>query len=213
MDKLKDFIDTNREAFEDERLPEGHFERFVQKLPESRQGRRMKIYALYACLAAVCAALLFLIYTPENKDMLVPDNSLQASAKILPAIDKQDTMQMNVPKAEEPDNSSAEDKSSVQDCRQKTEIDELRLYYNMQMNDVMARMEILYKQQQSPGATGLLKETRKVLTDNYMFETTILPTLPCSNDGLFAMTQHYNNSLESLSFMLKQMEHVTNNNN
>ena len=29
MDKLKNFIDTNREAFEDDLLPEGHFERFV----------------------------------------------------------------------------------------------------------------------------------------------------------------------------------------
>ena len=25
MDKLKNFIDTNREAFEDDLLPEGHF--------------------------------------------------------------------------------------------------------------------------------------------------------------------------------------------
>ena len=32
MDKLKNFIDTNREAFEDDLLPEGHFERFEQKL-------------------------------------------------------------------------------------------------------------------------------------------------------------------------------------
>ena len=30
MDKLKNFIDTNREAFEDDLLPEGHFERFEQ---------------------------------------------------------------------------------------------------------------------------------------------------------------------------------------
>lgn len=46
---------------------------------------------------------------------------------------------------------------------------------------------------------------------NYMFEETILPTLPCSNDGLFAMTQHYSNSLEGLTLMLKQMEQVTDN--
>jgi hypothetical protein len=35
--------------------------------------------------------------------------------------------------------------------------------------------------------------------------------LPCSNDGLFAMTQHYSNSLEGLTLMLKQMEQVTDN--
>lgn len=40
MDKLKNFIDTNREAFEDDLLPEGHFERFEQKLavPQQKSG-------------------------------------------------------------------------------------------------------------------------------------------------------------------------------
>ena len=40
MDKLKNFIDANRDAFEeDEMLPEGHFERFEQKF--SRHEWRM----------------------------------------------------------------------------------------------------------------------------------------------------------------------------
>ena len=40
MDKLKNFIDANRDAFEeDEILPEGHFERFEQKLPKPRKNR------------------------------------------------------------------------------------------------------------------------------------------------------------------------------
>lgn len=183
MDKLKNFIDTHRDAFDDEMLPEGHFGRFSQKLPESRQSKRFKIYTLGACLAAACAALFFLLHAPESDPVSIPlDHSLQASEK-------------------------------TQHCQQKTEIDELRLYYNMQMNDVMARMEILNREQRTPGAAGLLKETHKVLTDNYMFETTVLPTLPCSDIGLFAMTQHYSNSLQSLSFMLKQMEYDINNNN
>ena len=37
MDKLKNFIDTNREAFEDDLLPEGHFERFEQMLAVPRK--------------------------------------------------------------------------------------------------------------------------------------------------------------------------------
>jgi len=79
----------------------------------------------------------------------------------------------------------------------------------MQMNDVLAQMKKLYKQDRTPGAEELLQESKRILTDNYMFEETILPTLPCSNDGLFAMTQHYSNSLEGLTLMLKQMEQVT----
>ena len=47
MDKLKNFIDANRDAFkEDEMLPEGHFERFEQKLPKPRKNRA----ALYLSL-------------------------------------------------------------------------------------------------------------------------------------------------------------------
>ena len=40
MDKLKNFIDTNREAFEDDLLPEGHFERFEQKLAAPRKSAK-----------------------------------------------------------------------------------------------------------------------------------------------------------------------------
>ena len=42
MDKLKHFIDTNREAFEDDLLPEGHFERFEQKLAAPRKSRAIR---------------------------------------------------------------------------------------------------------------------------------------------------------------------------
>ena len=42
MDKLKNFIDTNREAFEDDLLPEGHFERFEQKLAVPRKSRPLR---------------------------------------------------------------------------------------------------------------------------------------------------------------------------
>ena len=58
MDKLKNFIDTNREAFEDDLLPEGHFERFEQKLAVPRKSRAM-LYSLCAFAAAACIALLF----------------------------------------------------------------------------------------------------------------------------------------------------------
>lgn len=50
MDKLKNFIDTNREAFEDDLLPEGHFERFEQKLAVPRKSRAT-LYSLCAFAA------------------------------------------------------------------------------------------------------------------------------------------------------------------
>lgn len=173
MEKLKNFIDTNREAFEDDLLPEGHFERFEKKLPPRRKNR-FRLYSLCAFAAAASIALLFLLRMPGG-------TSVPSGQKA--------TMQ--------------------QTCKTKMEIDELRVYYNMQMNDILAQMESLYKAEQAPGAAGLLQESKKILKDNYMFEETILPTLPCSNEALFAMNQHYSTSIETLSFMLQQMERVT----
>ncbi|SEF89648.1 hypothetical protein [Parabacteroides chinchillae] len=174
MDKLKDFIDANKEAFNDDMLPQGHFERFERKLITSsgRRFKRKQLYMIGAFIAAACFALLFILRIPGGST--IPNPVKQQTA---------------------------------QHC-QKQEIEELRIYYNMQMNDVMARMEEIYKEDKTPGTSELLQATKQVLRDNYMFEQTILPTLPCSNNGLYAMTQHYNSSLEGLSIMLKQMEQV-----
>ena len=176
MDKLKNFIDANRDAFEeDEMLPEGHFERFEQKLPKPRKNRAA-LYSLSVFAIAASIALLLLFRLPGGTGLPEPAQ-----------------------------------KTTAQTCETQEEIEELRLYYNMQMNDVLAQMKKLYKQDRTPGAEELLQESKRILTDYYLFEDTILPTLPCSNDGLFAMTQHYSNSLEGLTLMLKQMEQVTDN--
>ena len=66
MDKLKNFIDANRDAFkEDEMLPEGHFERFEQKLPKPRKNRAA-LYSLSAFAIAASIALLLLFRLPEG---------------------------------------------------------------------------------------------------------------------------------------------------
>lgn len=171
-DTLKDFIDANREAFNDELLPEGHLERFTQKLPPARK-KPARLYSLCAFAVAASIALLLLLRLPGGTALLTPERA-----------------------------------TAPQQCEVQTEIKELSIYYNMQMNDVLAQMEELYKKEQTPGTAELLQETKRVLSSNYMFEKTILPTLPCSNDGLFAMNQHYSNSLESLNIMLKQMENM-----
>lgn len=172
MDKLKNFIDTNREAFEDDLLPEGHFDRFEKKLPPAPR-KHFKLYSLCAFAAAASIALLLLLRMPGGTP--VPE-SPQTGVQ--------------------------------QKCSNQKEFHELQMFYKMQINDIMAQMESLYKEEQAPGAAGLLQESKRILKDNYMFEETILPTLPCSNDGLFAMNQHYSASVESLNIMLKQMERV-----
>lgn len=174
MDKLKNFIDTNREAFEDDLLPEGHFDRFEKKLPPAR-GRHFKLYGLCAFAAAASIALLLLLRLPGGTPL--PENRNRQIRQV---------------------------------CCEQKEFYELQMYYKMQINDIMAQMETLYKKENAPGAAGLLQESKRILKDNYMFEETILPTLPCTNDGMFAMNQHYSSSVKSLHIMLKQMERVSN---
>ena len=99
MDKLKNFIDANRDAFkEDEMLPEGHFERFEQKLPKPRK-YRAALYSLSAFAIAASIALLLLFRLPEGTGLPEPAQ-----------------------------------KTTAQTCETQEEIEELRLYYNMQMN-------------------------------------------------------------------------------
>lgn len=172
MDKLKCFIDTNREAFEDDRLPEGHFDRFAEKLQEPRK-KRLRVFSLCAFAAAASIALIFLLRIPGGTT--IPD-----------------AKQMGIRHA----------------CEHHREIEELRLYYNMQMNEITAQIDSLYKKENIPGGDNVLEETKRVRTDNYIFEKTVLPTLPCSNVGLYAMNQHYSTSLESLNMMLKQMKRM-----
>ena len=72
MDKLKNFIDANRDAFEeDEMLPEGHFERFEQKLPKPRKNRAA-LYSLSAFVIAASIALLLLFRLPGGTGLPEP---------------------------------------------------------------------------------------------------------------------------------------------
>lgn len=96
-------------------------------------------------------------------------------------------------------------------CGMQEEIDGLRIYYNMQMNEIVLRMQDLCKQAQVPGSKELLNETQQVLADSRQFEEQVLPTLPCSDIAAYSMNRHYEASLESLRFMLAKMEQMKTN--
>lgn len=204
MDKLKKFIDTNRDAFDDEKLPEGHFGRFEKKLPVSQRNKKIRLYSWCAVLAAASVMLLLFLKLPG--DTIIRKAQQQPMAyEQTPLKVTGDTLKDN---KKEADNKQPKQHSPID--KDRDEIKELCLYYNMQMNQVLSQMQVLYKKEQTPGASDLLKESKRILTDNFMFEETVLPTLPSSNIGLYAMTQHYNTSLESLSIMLRQMESMAN---
>lgn len=170
MDKLKDFIQDNIEDFEDNLLPEGHFERFEKKLPHE-QKRRLSLFRLSALAAAASVALFFLLRTPGKEQ---EDHMMALSQEMV----------------------------------EREEMNELQIYYRMQMDNILLQMETLSKQQ-SEGTTDLLQASKQILHDNSIFEKTILPTLPCSGEGVLAMNQHYSASVEGLNIVLRLMEQVT----
>ena len=61
MDELRNFIQDNRDAFDDYELPAGHAGRFERKL--MRRGKRRPIYLVASLLTAACVALfIFLVH-------------------------------------------------------------------------------------------------------------------------------------------------------
>lgn len=93
-------------------------------------------------------------------------------------------------------------------CELSVEINEVRLYYNMQLAETIAQMETLYKMHQTPGSLELLRQTQEVIAVNREFENKVLPSLPCSEEALFAMNQHYDASLAGTRILLRQMERI-----
>ncbi|MDR0429703.1 MAG: hypothetical protein LBH58_04410 [Tannerellaceae bacterium] len=172
MDKLKKFIHTNREAFDNDPLPAGHFKRFEKKLPTPPKKQIKWINVFSIAIAAVVTLFVFIRIQSDMKD-----TSLE--------------------------------QSGMYTCETQKEFDELRFYYNMQIDELWVQIRTLCKSEQSSGGLELLEETKRVIKSTHDFEENVLPILPCSDDGLFAMNQHYRNSLASLNIMLKQMEYVT----
>lgn len=70
MDKLERHIMTNREAFDDKELPEGHLERFETRLDsllsENAEARRPRFRRVLAAGVAAAVAAALLIHRPES---------------------------------------------------------------------------------------------------------------------------------------------------
>lgn len=161
MDKLKHFIDANRNDFDEFSLPEGHLERFEKKL-SGRRKRNRWLYGLTGIVSVACVTLVFIVHM------------------------------------------FSDEVQSSQVC----ELEELQLFYTMQMNDRLARMETLCEEDPQVGVVELFQESHQVLRDSHLFEEEVLPTLPCSEEGITVITQHYYNSLQSLDNMLGHMEQI-----
>ena len=95
-------------------------------------------------------------------------------------------------------------------CEADEEMEELREYYRMRVYNVEEQIVGLYEEHPSPATLAILQDFEDVAHEIRSFEENILPTLPCSNNGLNVINRQYSGSLESLGVMLEQMEAITN---
>ena len=79
-------------------------------------------------------------------------------------------------------------------------------YYQMRMNDLTDRLDQLCKQKRTEEAEQLLQAAWQVRSDVKEFEHEVVPTLPCDEDGLYALAQTYSLGIGSLTFLLDRME-------
>lgn len=180
MDKLKDFIDIHRADFEEvPPLPAGHEARFIHKLAEQTPA-------------------VTLHERPRSKGLYWLYAAAMAACIALLLLLRPTTFQT----AEEIDPYLAEVRQT------ETEMAELQTYYHMQMRTIRERMKQLAEQQPTPGVVAIWQESERILADNHSFEQNELPHLPAESETLQTLTQHYGNSLETLRFMLAQMERI-----
>ncbi|MFQ6927492.1 MAG: hypothetical protein ACLRS8_04370 [Parabacteroides merdae] len=127
MDKLKNFIDTNREAFEDDSVT-----RRPLRTPLSRSWLfpRKSRATLYKPLRFCRGSL----HRPAVPLQTAGWHAFAYSAK------------------------AGGHRPCAMPCEVKEEIEELRLYYNMQMSDIISQMQAMYKLQQTPGAEELFRK-------------------------------------------------------
>lgn len=167
MDKLKDFIDKNREAFDTDDLPIGDLDRFLKKMEQAEDLRSKRRWLRWVTVP-IAAAIALLLYWA-------------------------------LPLGE---NTSGE---AQYVCKLHSEMAELRAYYVMQMDGILMEMEEKSLQSDSPAAHKLLEAGQHIQNTCRQFDREVLPTLPCSDEGVFALNQQYRNSLNSLQRLYGQM--------
>ncbi len=180
MDKLKSFISENKTLFDVEELPEGHLSRFMTKLDEMEKG---------AASATVVNETLRSASKPRFwRWMAVPIAALLAGVLFYIMYDNQlnkNTETLNV-------------------CAMHTEMDELQIYYRMQMDELLMRMEDDKRNESNLALAGLLEAGKKIRLTCEQFDAEVAPALPCTEDGIQVVNQQYSNSLNSMQRIYRQ---------
>ena len=151
MDRLKDYIQQNREALDEIPLPEGHLERFAARLEKEETKKAVPLWHKLVPLAAAvalffCLSVPFWMHQPVSPDM--------------------------------------------------------------QLEDHLMELETASKENPSEAVTHLLEAALQIEASCQQFDNQVLPTLPCSDEGIFAINQQYQNSLNSMQILCQQLNRV-----
>lgn len=168
MDRLKDYIQQNREALDEIPLPEGHLERFAARLEKAETKKTVPLWRKLVPLAAA-VALFFCLSVPFWMQQVSPDAYV---------------------------------------CELHSEMGELHTYYRMQLEDHLMELETASKENPSEAVTHLLEAALQIEASCQQFDNQVLPTLPCSDEGIFAINQQYRNSLNSMQILCQQLNRV-----
>lgn len=180
MDKLKSFISENRTSFDVEELPEGHLSRFMTKLDEMEK-------------EAESTTVVNETLRPASKPrywrwMAVPIAALLAGVLFYIMYDNQQN----------------KDTEMLNACAMHTEMDELQIYYRMQMDELLMRMEDDKRDESNLALAGLLEAGKKIRLTCEQFDAEVAPALPCSEDGIQVVNQQYSNSLNNIQRIYRQ---------
>lgn len=81
MDNLEEYIKSNAEEFNTVELPDGHLDRFIEKM-EPRQNKVHKIVWAALAVAAALTAIIFLNQPKGNEDLMISGHSKDWFANI-----------------------------------------------------------------------------------------------------------------------------------
>ena len=93
-------------------------------------------------------------------------------------------------------------------CELDTKKAELRMYYQMKMEDLVMQMESETAKTGNPAFAVLVAEGKKIQSACERFDEDVTPTLPCSEKGIYAINQQYANSLAGIQILYNQLMHI-----
>jgi hypothetical protein len=207
MDPLKQFIDDHRDRFDAaEPLAEGHLDRFAQRLDAeglrpkggrtaSFEHRLLRSLATLAAAAslALLAMLRYADSLPTGIDRPAPLIAEASDDPFADAIFSDD-----------------EATDAPQSCAERrAELEEVRLYYGMQIDDLVGDIEDAYALRPSPEAKRIVDDSKALAREATRLADDTLRDFACSSSMIALVSTQLDDNVASLTEMLDRLRQLT----